>query len=120
MGVTQRSLLRVAILAFACLGVYNFLSSPPIVRIHNIFGTSYPSKEALENLSMTEGQCRTAFPGSTKEVDDAVARGPFQMERARDDYTGLVQGRIADGKVISDSFTESLYKIANIRMDSST
>jgi hypothetical protein len=103
MGVTQRSLLRVAILAFAVIGVYNFLSSPPIVRIQNIFGTSYPSKEILKNPSLTEGQCRTTFPGLTKEIDDAVTRGPFQLERARDDYTGLVQGRIADGKVISDS-----------------
>lgn len=36
-----------------------------------------------------------------KEVDDAVARGPIDLEKEPDDYTGMVQLRIKDGKVKS-------------------
>lgn len=48
---------------------------------------------------MSAEECGATFPGLTKEVDDAVARGPFELHR-RPNYTvGLVQGRIEDGKV---------------------
>src|ERR1700709_120772 len=106
MAPTQRSLIRLAILTLAVIGLFNFyhgvttlLSSLPVRKIYSVFSTSYPPKETLENLSMTEEQCQDTFPGLTKEIDDAVARGPFELERARDDYTGLVQGRIENGKV---------------------
>lgn len=62
--------------------------------------TRYPSKETLANLSLTEEQCRATFPGLTKEIDGAVARGQFKVEKEPDDYQGLVQGRIKDGKVL--------------------
>lgn len=61
-----------------------------------------PSADILQSLSLTEDQCRAAFPGLTKEIDDAVARGPFPLKRQPDHRTGLVQGRIKDGKVIFD------------------
>jgi hypothetical protein len=35
-----------------------------------------------------------------KEIDDAVARGPFRLKKEPDDYTGMVQLRIKDRKVI--------------------
>lgn len=57
------------------------------------------SADILQSLSLTEDQCRAAFPGLTKEIDDAVARGPFPLKRQPGHYTGLVQGRIKDGKV---------------------
>jgi len=59
----------------------------------------YPSKDRTKSLFLTEHQCRAAFPGLTKEIDDAVARGPFILEKQPDDYQGLVQARIRDGKV---------------------
>ncbi|PMD24641.1 hypothetical protein NA56DRAFT_594946, partial [Hyaloscypha hepaticicola] len=34
-----------------------------------------------------------------KEIDDAVARGPFTLKKEPDDYTGMVQLRIKDGNV---------------------
>jgi hypothetical protein len=36
---------------------------------------------------------------SEKEIDDVVARGPFELEQGRDEYKGLVQGRIVEGRV---------------------
>ena len=59
----------------------------------------HETKSGRENLGMTEQECRTTFPGLLKEVDESIRRGPFQLERASDDYMGLIQGRIADGKV---------------------
>ncbi|PQE05975.1 hypothetical protein CJF30_00004913 [Rutstroemia sp. NJR-2017a BBW] len=53
----------------------------------------------LESLVLTEQQCAATFPGLTKEIDDIVARGPFTLDRRPDDYTGLVHGRIKDGKI---------------------
>jgi hypothetical protein len=35
------------------------------------------------------------------ELDGAVARDPFKLEKEPDDYTGMVQLRIKDGKVSS-------------------
>jgi len=55
-------------------------------------------KEELKNLRMTETQCRATFPGLMNEIDEAVSRGPFQLERQKDGYTGMVQARIEDGK----------------------
>lgn len=62
-----------------------------------------PSAGILQSLSLTEDQCAATFPGLTKEIDDAVARGPFPLKRQPDHHTGLVQGRIKDGKVLFDN-----------------
>lgn len=55
--------------------------------------------ELKKSLFLTEEQCLPAFPGLTKEIGNAVAEGPFELRRLRDDLPGLVQGRIKDGKV---------------------
>ena len=40
------------------------------------------------------------FPGLTKEIDDAVARGPFVLKKSPDKRANNpTQGRIKDGKV---------------------
>lgn len=49
------------------------------------------------SLSLTEQQCRTAFPGLTDSIDDVVAEGPFEVKDTGD--LGPLQGRIKDGKV---------------------
>ncbi|KAK4195914.1 glycosyl transferase family 90-domain-containing protein [Triangularia verruculosa] len=54
--------------------------------------------EILNNLSLDEDQCNAAFPGLTKEIDDAVAEGPFTMKRYSNNQ-GPLQGRIKDGQI---------------------
>jgi hypothetical protein len=107
MALQRRALVRGAcfIIGFVVLvdffyGVPGFIGSLKQWSIFGFFSTSYPSKKTLENLSLTEAQCRTTFPGLMKEIDDAVARGPFVLKKEPDDYTGMVQLRIKDGKVI--------------------
>lgn len=53
--------------------------------------------ELLNNLSLDEEQCNAAFPGLTKEIEDTVAEGPFQVKQTGD--LGPLQGRIKDGQV---------------------
>lgn len=72
-----------------------------------------PLKETLRSRLLTEEQCAATFPGLTKEIDDAVARGPFDWEMPPDGYTGLVQVRIKDGKVWSSSILVIFTTAAN-------
>ncbi|KAL2263798.1 hypothetical protein VTK26DRAFT_5090 [Humicola hyalothermophila] len=53
--------------------------------------------ELLNNLSLDEDECNIAFPGLTKEIDDAVAEGPFQVKQTG--KLGPLQGRIKDGQI---------------------
>ncbi len=106
MALRRRALVRGACFIIGFVALVDFFSGVPgyigLLKQRSIFGlfsTGYPSKETLENLSLTEGECRTTFPGLMKEVDDAVARGPFILKKEPDNYTGLVQLRIKDGKV---------------------
>ncbi|OBT75979.1 hypothetical protein VF21_05782 [Pseudogymnoascus sp. 05NY08] len=60
----------------------------------------YPSEQTLRSRSLTEEQCRVAFPGLLKEVDDAVARGPFVQDKFDpENPLGPLRGRIRDGKL---------------------
>lgn len=54
-------------------------------------------KALLDNRFLTAEQCAAAFPGLTKEIDDAVAKGPFVLERTSE--LGPLIARIKDGKV---------------------
>jgi hypothetical protein len=107
MALRRKSLVRVACFIFGLIALINFFSgvsgfvnSLKTRSLFGLFSTHYPSKETLENLSLTEQQCRATFPGLMKEIDDAVARGPFRLKKEPDDYTGMVQLRIKDRKVI--------------------
>ncbi|KAK4447881.1 glycosyl transferase family 90-domain-containing protein [Podospora aff. communis PSN243] len=53
--------------------------------------------ELLNNLSLGEDECKAAFPGLTKEIDDTVAKGPFIIKPSGE--LGPLQGRIADGQL---------------------
>jgi hypothetical protein len=55
-------------------------------------------KSSLNNLFLTQEQCAAAFPALTKEIDDRVTAGPFELDWSPD-YQGSIQGRIKDGKV---------------------
>lgn len=56
-------------------------------------------KAAFERLDMTARECKAAFPDLAQEIEKAVARGPFKLKKMPDYTTGMVQGRIEDGKV---------------------
>ena len=51
----------------------------------------------LNDLSLDEAQCEAYFPGLTKEIDEVVAEGPFEVKRTGD--MGPLQGRIRNGQV---------------------
>ncbi|KAK0616249.1 glycosyl transferase family 90-domain-containing protein [Immersiella caudata] len=53
--------------------------------------------ELLNNLSLGEDECKAAFPGLTKEIDDTVSKGPFTIKPSGD--LGPLQGRIKDGQL---------------------
>jgi hypothetical protein len=63
-------------------------------------------RETFKRLDLTAEECGATFPGLTKEVDDAVNRGPFQLKKAPGYTRGLVQGKIENGKVSSVSYSK--------------
>lgn len=50
-------------------------------------------------MCLEREQCAIEFPGLEKEIENAVAEGPFVLKKAQDDVPGSIQGRIEDGKV---------------------
>jgi len=97
---------RVAVLLVAVLCFYNLYKGVGKLydtgvtgKYDEVLAMRYGTENGRENLGMTERECRATFPGLMREIDESVSRGPFLLERANDDYMGLVQGRIADGKV---------------------
>ena len=98
MALARKNLIRYTVLVLAAIALLNG-SSGFIYRLQNGGLLKHPLKEELESLALTDAQCKDIFPGLTKEIDDAVARGPFDLKKQPADYTGLVQGRIKDGKL---------------------
>ena len=96
---------RFAILVFALATFYNFYQfSQFFLRPSGPFNGSGGPVPALEgsnheSLMLNERQCQVAFPLLTKEVDDAVAAGPFQFNRSMDEYLGQTHCKIKNGKV---------------------
>lgn len=124
-GTTGRSkqsarLQQVVVVSVICLAVYCFLVNPSssldsTLSMLDTFprplssssiggggtdaGRSRLTPELLDNRFLTEDQCKAAFPGLTKEIDDVVAKGPFVLER-RKGHLGPLIARIRDGKVL--------------------
>ncbi|KAK5661650.1 hypothetical protein OQA88_9750 [Cercophora sp. LCS_1] len=102
----RRRLRNVTYALGGCLSLYCFLflSSTPSTT-DNATSSHLPLRapsipltpELLNDLSLGEARCSAAFPGLTKEVDGAVAQGPFNVKPHGD--TGPVQGRIKDGQL---------------------
>lgn len=101
-------LFRALLIACLTLTLYVLCSRlPTCFPFHSLFslrgfskeGSSEEDRRRVERLDMSTGECRKAFPGLTREVEDAVRRGPFELRRMPGHATGLVQGRIGDGKV---------------------
>ncbi len=101
MEIRRRTLARLTFLIVVTCVLYGFYHGISGLRNTLSFSKKVPSKETLNSLSLGKDQCRNTFPEVTKEIDDAVARGPFKLEREPDDYQGLVQARIKGGKVRS-------------------
>jgi hypothetical protein len=81
--------------------LYSLRSSVDRIPVPNYSSSipSYPSEETIQSRSLTDEQCRAAFPGLLKEVDDAVARGQFKQDAFNpENPLGPVRGRIKDGK----------------------
>lgn len=57
----------------------------------------HPEPLGIQQLNMTERECRVRFPGLAQSIDDVVAQGPFEVMDTGD--AGPLQGRIKNGKV---------------------
>jgi hypothetical protein len=55
------------------------------------------SEELLNTRFLTDEQCAAAFPRLTQEIDNAVEKGPFKLEKSGP--LGPLIARIKDGKV---------------------
>ncbi|KAK9426183.1 hypothetical protein SUNI508_12544 [Seiridium unicorne] len=60
-------------------------------------GKTRLAEQLLNNRFLTSDQCAAAFPELTKDIDDAVAKGPFTLEASGP--LGPLIGRIKDGKL---------------------
>lgn len=108
-GKKQFTRLRsVAFIGLALLVLYMFLLHPDqnsgSSRLATVELDDIPSSSAkklppelLNNRLMTSQQCADTFPGLTKEIDDAVAKGPFTLTKTSE--LGPLLARINDGKV---------------------
>ncbi len=106
-----RLLRQVVVASVLCLAVYwlmlgrgpgrEGLPSPPAwSRTSGVDGVGRAPPEQLENRSLTQERCRAYFPGLFKEIDDAVAEGPFSLRpRNESGHLGPLIARIRDGKV---------------------
>lgn len=97
----HRSFIRVALIIIAFLGLASVYNGSLDLLLPNTLSSSLKalSKATLERLSLPEDQCRATFPGLMKEIDNAVARGPFMLPKEPDDLRGLVLAKIKAGKV---------------------
>lgn len=93
MGTRRRIFLRVALCGVSIIALGNFCN------LHNLLSSDKSAKKIENSLFLNEEQCTANFPGLTKEIDDAVARGPFVLEKQPLDFIGLVQARLKNGKV---------------------
>ena len=114
-GRAARLLRQVVAASALCLVIYFYLlarppnssggflrSGPqsPWVAADADAGVDGPPPEVLDNRSLDEEQCRAYFPGLFKEIDDAVAKGPFSIRpRNESSHLGPLVARIKDGKV---------------------
>jgi len=98
MPLLRRRLIRVGLFVFAAIALWN-LYNGNISSLFSAWTHRNPSKETLNSLSLTEEQCKATFPSLNHEIDYEVARGPFRLKKEPDDYMGLVQAKIKNGKV---------------------
>lgn len=82
--------------------------------------TSRPrlSDELLNNRALNSEQCAATFPGLTKDIDDAVAKGPFVLEKSGP--LGPLVAQIKSGKVCALATTVLKNIIYPISTDSET
>ena len=111
-GRNSARLMRQVVVASAlCLVIYYYIlsggggggflrSGPRSPWVTADAGVGRPPREVLDNRSLSEEQCRAHFPGLLREIDDAVAKGPFSIRpRNESSHLGPLIARIKDGKV---------------------
>jgi hypothetical protein len=91
------------VLVLFALSTSSLHGPPPIpfqnLKHHAAWPLSPPKSHGAvpeEELSLTEAECSRAFPGLTKEVDDAVALGPFELKFRQG---VLLQAKIESGRL---------------------
>lgn len=96
-----RKLVRAVSLILLVVFILSKLSCQPshLLNPLRLLSSQGPSEDTKNNLSLNEKQCRATFPGLMQEIDQSVARGPFDLKKLPDNYQGIVEGRIKDGKV---------------------
>lgn len=103
MGHRQRAKLRpiIAVILFSLLAYAIFSRGKQQSVLHTGF-TSQPGDAGYteggqhNNLSLNAAECARTFPGLTKEIDDFVSRGPFDLPFK----IGVVlQGKVENGQV---------------------
>ncbi|KAI0171410.1 hypothetical protein BJ166DRAFT_221953 [Pestalotiopsis sp. NC0098] len=108
LNTRQTSRLRqIVIICVGLLALYVFLSKPEasldssravLDDWRSAAGkTTKLTEELLNNRFLTAQQCAAAFPGLTKDIDDAVAKGPFALEKSGP--LGPLIAQIKDGKL---------------------
>jgi len=124
MSSLTRRLVRITVLTTAVFTVYMFgcfiwnqtshFARPKVSLLpfdsKKPTGTRTSKIRTTSSLSLNEEECSAAFPGLTKDIDETLERGHFSLERANDDYQGLVQGRIHDGKVVKTTTHEKFIR----------
>lgn len=81
-------------------GVHNPQASAQAIFVKDK-ATSNTAKPLFDRLDLTEEQCRSVFPLQFSDIDDNLARGPFNFSKDYPNYQGLVQGRIINNTVQS-------------------
>lgn len=112
MASLAKSLIRLTISTLAIMvlytiyhqrywGIVQFTKTDPFDPVGTL--PALASQRHSNSLNLNEHECSNVFPRLTKYIQDSIQRGPFKLNRSDDDYQGLVQGRIKDGKVTYSS-----------------
>ncbi|KAI6374647.1 hypothetical protein MCOR25_003110 [Pyricularia grisea] len=90
------ALLMAAIIGYHALHRYQ-PTTEGLPRSNTRQQANQPGPLEMQQLNLTEQECRTHFPGLAQSIDDIVAQGPFEVRDTGD--AGPLQGRIKDGKL---------------------
>ncbi|KAB5571749.1 hypothetical protein GE09DRAFT_1200754 [Coniochaeta sp. 2T2.1] len=69
-----------------------------LTRGSSITNGLHPLQDQHASLDLTTEQCESTFPGLTKDIQNTVALGPFEIQPSGTD--GPLQVRIKDGKIL--------------------
>ncbi|KAI6467239.1 hypothetical protein MCOR17_004525 [Pyricularia oryzae] len=95
---SKRTITLVVAAIFGYHVLYRYQSpTPGLLQSNASRQHHHPEPLGIQQLNMTERECRVRFPGLAQSIDDVVAQGPFEVMDTGD--AGPLQGRIKNGKV---------------------